>query len=92
MAVLAVALNDSPRRHGDGAIDADAHDEGDGDWGDTNANLVILPATLKLVKISSVRPSEDRMFNVHWQYLFSKLVYLTFVDQKPYAHLQRVHI
>ena len=29
------------------------------------------------------------MFNVHWQYLFSKLVYLTFVDQKPYAHFAK---
>ena len=57
MVFPAVALNDSPRRrrrHGDGAsIDADAHDEGDDGWGDTNANLVILPANVKkLVKMS----------------------------------------
>ena len=33
------------------------------------------------------------MLNVHWQFLFSKLVYLTFVDQKNHMHiLQRVYI
>ena len=33
------------------------------------------------------------MLNVHWQFLFSKLVNLTFVDQKNHMHiLQRVYI